>query len=57
MPYLGCTKCHHEFEGDKDRKCNWCGADTTVLEEQTPLEKLCSDPNKIIKILQEINEK
>lgn len=57
MPYLKCTKCHHELEGDKDQKCDWCGANTTVTEKETPLEKLCKDPDKIIGILQEINKK
>lgn len=57
MPYLKCTKCHHELEGNKDQKCDWCGADTNILEKETPLEKLCKDPDKIIDILQEINQK
>ena len=57
MPYLKCTKCHHELEGKENEKCNWCGADTRVLEEKTPLEKLCSDPDKIIKMLKELTDK
>lgn len=60
MPYLGCTACHHELEGDEGEKCDWCGEETRVLEERTPLEKLCEDPDKIIDILKEIipyNEK
>jgi len=56
MPYLKCTKCHHELEGRENNKCDWCGAETRILEEQTPLEKLCKDPENIIKILQKLNE-
>jgi len=47
MPYYHCRTCHHEFEylrlkGEPPIKCDWCGADEpTVLEEKTPLEKLC----------------
>ena len=56
MPYLGCKSCHHEFEGKEGDKCDWCGADTEIFEKETPLEKLCKDPDKIIKILQEIGK-
>jgi len=45
MPYYHCSKCHHEFEyipvADEKITCDWCGAgDPTILEDQTPLEKL-----------------
>ena len=40
MPYVGCIKCHHEFEGNKDEKCDWCGGESKVLENKTPLENM-----------------
>jgi hypothetical protein len=40
MPYLKCCKCHHEWEGAKSSKCDWCGAKGEILEEKTPLEKM-----------------
>ena len=54
MPYLGCKECHHELEGAKGEKCDWCGGDTKVIEEETPLEKLCKDTDKVIDILKRI---
>ena len=57
MPYLKCRKCHHEFEGKEDEQCDWCGADTSILEKETPLEKMCKNTDEIIEILQEINKK
>lgn len=39
MPYLHCNHCHHEWEGSKKSKCDWCGSSSYILEEQTPLEK------------------
>jgi hypothetical protein len=43
MPYVKCSKCHHEREvclSEKDRKCDWCGAlKGLTLEEVTPFEK------------------
>lgn len=59
MPYYKCRKCQHEFEesDEPDLTCDWCGADKPiVLEEQTPLEKLCSDPDTIIDILQTMRD-
>ena len=43
MPYLKCNKCHHEWEGSKSSKCDWCGAGGRILEEKTPLEKMVED--------------
>lgn len=40
MPYLKCKKCHHEWEGTKFSKCDWCGTGGKILEEKTPLEKM-----------------
>lgn len=38
MPYLKCLDCMHEWEGDKDSKCDWCGSKSRILEEETPME-------------------
>jgi DNA-directed RNA polymerase subunit RPC12/RpoP len=44
MPHYHCTKCHHEFEAiEKEASCDWCGAPGKILEEKTPLEKMCDD--------------
>ena len=48
MPYYHCEKCHHEFEGFPEKKgaevtnpkCDWCGADSYIIEEKTPLEQM-----------------
>ena len=59
MPYLGCKSCHHEWEsgtGDYARKkCDWCGGDSYILEEKTPLEKM--DTKAILKVLEDLNKK
>ncbi len=74
MPYYHCKECHHEFEAyasdgykvEKDwsisvdnPKCDWCGALSTILEEKTPLEKICTDKNirKLVKKLVAIKDK
>lgn len=49
MPYYHCYHCHHEFEDVKAEEmlCDWCGgADVYILEEETPLEKMCKDIEK-----------
>ena len=48
MPYYHCRKCQHEFETipfeGEELKCDWCGADRPrILEEKTPLEKMCDN--------------
>ena len=43
MPYLKCRKCHHEWEGAKTSKCDWCGYSGRILEEKTPLEKMVEE--------------
>ena len=68
MPYYHCNKCMHEFEGypsdgfkmESDGsilvdnpKCDWCGGKSHILEEKTPLERMCEDDN-IIKLLKEL---
>lgn len=54
MPYFHCNICHHEFEAisEKNPKCDWCGADSYILEEKTPLEKMC-EGDTIKKLLKE----
>lgn len=53
MPYFGCGKCHHEWEGegtnpdgDNPSFCDWCGSVGVILEENTPLEKMCIEMKK-----------
>ena len=41
MPLLHCNKCHHEWEGDKSSKCDWCGGGSHILEPKTSFEKFC----------------
>lgn len=41
MPLMHCNDCHHEFEAvESTKKCDWCGAEAHILEEETPLESL-----------------
>ena len=42
MPLLHCEDCHHEWEGSRDSKCDWCGGESYVLEPQTSLERALS---------------
>jgi len=42
MPLLHCDNCHHEWEGEKGSKCDWCGGGSYVLELRTALERLCA---------------
>lgn len=54
MPYYHCRKCQHEFEYPPDDlvTCDWCGADNPrVLEQETPLERMCKNPEKILENL------
>jgi len=50
MPLLHCYGCHHEWEGTKKSKCDWCGEDSYVLEEVTPfelfVESITQEPEK-----------
>ena len=39
MPLLHCKKCHHEWEGQKDSKCDWCGAGSIILQYESDFEK------------------
>lgn len=42
MPLRKCVSCHHEWEAGKDTqlKCDWCGDESKIIAEQTPLEKM-----------------
>jgi NAD-dependent SIR2 family protein deacetylase len=58
MPYYKCSKCHHEYEDWRARKCDWCGAKKPiVLEGETPLSKLVrimlEDPVKFFKRIED----
>jgi len=41
MPLLHCHKCQTEWEGNKHSKCDWCGMEGYILEEETQFEKFC----------------
>ena len=56
MPLLHCKKCHHEWEGKNDSICDWCGAEGYILEEQTDLEKLLHDKQKLRELMNLFNE-
>ena len=45
MPHFKCTKCHHEWDDIKKETniCDWCGAQSNILEEQTPFELFIKD--------------
>jgi hypothetical protein len=44
MPYVHCDKCQHEWEcatnSKIDRKCDWCGGGSYILEDEPPLAKM-----------------
>jgi len=59
MPYYHCRKCMHEFESYDGAVpvCDWCNtAKPILLEEKTPLEKMCQN-GAIEKMLEKLNEK
>lgn len=39
MPLFKCKECHHEWENSTKRRCEWCGADSYVLEAKTSTER------------------
>jgi len=52
MPYRHCNKCHHEWEGGKDDEiCDWCGGDSYILEDETPVEKMIKNIKEILPIM------
>ena len=54
MPLLHCKECHHEWEGMPDEKCDWCGAESFTLEEQTPLDKLLADKENLARLVNKL---
>jgi hypothetical protein len=51
MPLLHCDDCHHEWEGSKNSKCDWCGGKAYVLANETQFEKFVKyDLHRIIHI-------
>jgi hypothetical protein len=52
MPVIHCKKCHHEWEGKFHSKCDWCGAESYVLEEQSDLENLLYDKDKLRELVE-----
>lgn len=64
MPYVHCSKCHHEWETSRrdfkleEEVCDWCGQKGAILlEDETPLEKLCSTLTLHPEILDELLSK
>jgi tRNA G26 N,N-dimethylase Trm1 len=57
MPLVHCNKCHHEWEcatnSESDRKCDWCGGDSYILTDDTPLSNMMK--TNIIEKLLEMN--
>lgn len=39
MPIFHCKACHHEWEEYSESVCDWCGADSEVLQEESELER------------------
>jgi hypothetical protein len=57
MPLFKCKKCHHEWEGSKEHKCEWCGGEPIVLEEQTSMEKWLEELSKNKKLIKNIRSR
>lgn len=62
MPYVHCSRCQHEWEtSNKDIEeevCDWCGQKGAILlEEETPLEKFCSQITLNPELLDELLSK
>ena len=53
--YVHCNDCHHEWEctNEDDRKCEWCGGGSYILESESPLEKF--NVNDVIVNLKKLN--
>ena len=51
MPYVKCSKCHHEWETtDLKENCRWCESPIgKVLEEETPMEKMMDNYEEILR--------
>lgn len=47
MPYVHCSRCHHEWEvclSEKDSPCDWCDSPAgRILEKETSFEKFIID--------------
>jgi hypothetical protein len=54
MPLLHCKECHHEWEGESQSICDWCGAEGFILEEQTTLEKLLADKENLARMVNKL---
>lgn len=53
MPYVHCNECHHEWECAKgdEGKCDWCGGDFYILEDETPLSNMLKKVDVIAELL------
>jgi rRNA maturation endonuclease Nob1 len=43
MPHLKCKNCQHEWDSNPESKCDWCGAEGVILEEETSFEKFVKE--------------
>jgi len=55
MPLMACTRCHHEWQGHENDRCDWCEGESYILSEKTGLESLTKD--KIQEIVKDVNQK
>jgi len=55
--YVHCNNCHHEWEctSEDERECDWCGGESYILEDKTPLEKMTENVDNIMVRLKKLN--
>lgn len=47
MPIFHCKACHHEWEEYRESVCDWCGADSEVLAEESELERFIRNSRNV----------
>lgn len=47
MPLLHCDKCEHEWEGNANSKCDWCGSGGFILDYETSMECCIKSRNEL----------
>jgi len=49
--WCGCKSCHHEYYGNIETKCSWCGGETKILEAPKPVNvrKIVDDLSRLAK--------
>ncbi len=56
MPLYKCTSCQHEWEGSKTMTiCDWCDSPGIILEDETPLDKMIKNSDKLLDELKKIS--